>query len=358
MFQITGLKSIIALVKANRISKSHEILETVTFSKSKVDSSVDIWFTNLRQDLTITVPVVGEVPERLSFKISDLAAIATDDAIEIDGNAVDGNPLFLLNNEDLPIKFAEVSINSRLVASIETKAFKQALKLTTPFASSDETKQILTTIQVAQHELGLRFSSTDGHRLSDYVESAKTYEDNLRFNIPRDCFKTLDKLCAIATSAINIVLDKEFVFFDCLTKYGFVRYASRTEEGRYPDFDSLIPASCEYSLTFWNAKKLTAELTTVQKLQKDCGVVRLVPVGRELAKSNKVTYNAEFKTFILPIGDMPELNLGFALSIKYLADFLKLCTGDVKVIFDDKFGTVTAKLGNWTHLLMRVQVRD
>lgn len=118
-----------------------------------------------------------------------------------------------------------------LIGEVLAKGFGRVLFS----VSSDETKQILTGINLQASNNQLKFASTDGHRLSCF-SLTENVQDGLELTIPGKAVQDSLKLISKASS-LNFECDKSQVKFEtdqwC--------YTVRLLEGQYPNYEQLIP---------------------------------------------------------------------------------------------------------------------
>jgi DNA polymerase III subunit beta len=148
-----------------------------------------------------------------------------------------------LPTEDFP-KLPEAPAEGGL--SVPADAFVDTIGRVARAASRDETRPHLTGVLVTASGTELRMVATDSYRLSvkeTTLESALNGE--LEANVPA---RTLQELGRIATAgeaeAIGVAALENQVIFTV----GDVVLSSRLVEGRFPNYQQLLPESYEYEL--------------------------------------------------------------------------------------------------------------
>jgi DNA polymerase-3 subunit beta len=140
----------------------------------------------------------------------------------------------------LPERPAETSL------SVPADAFVETVARVARSASRDETRPHLTGVLVSASERDLRMVATDSYRLSVKETSLEEpLTGTLEANVPA---RTLQELSRIATSngadAIGVSsLENQVVF-----SVGDVMLSSRLVEGRFPNYQQLLPDSYEHEL--------------------------------------------------------------------------------------------------------------
>ena len=133
-------------------------------------------------------------------------------------------------------------------------AFVETVGRVARSASRDETRPHLTGVLVSATERELRMVATDSYRLSvQETPLEQPLEGSLEANVPA---RTLQELSRIATGSeadhIAITALENQVVFDL----GDVVLSSRLVEGRFPNYQQLLPESYEHELRVPRAELL------------------------------------------------------------------------------------------------------
>jgi len=132
------------------------------------------------------------------------------------------------------------------VLRVPATAFVTTIERVARSASRDETRPHLTGVLVSAHERDLRMVATDSYRLSVKETTLdQPLEGSLEANVPA---RTLQELSRIATSsgaeAIGVAALENQVTFTV----DDVLLSSRLVEGRFPNYQQLLPESYEHEL--------------------------------------------------------------------------------------------------------------
>jgi DNA polymerase-3 subunit beta len=168
-------------------------------------------------------------------------------ASEQDVELISGSARFHLRTlplEDFPKLPDSSGANGGL--SVPADAFVDIIGRVARAASRDETRPHLTGVLVTAAEKQLRMVATDSYRLSvkeTALESA--LEGSLEANVPARTLQELGRIAsADAADQIGVVaLDNQVVF-----TVGDVVLSSRLVEGRFPNYQQLLPDSFEHEL--------------------------------------------------------------------------------------------------------------
>ncbi len=190
------------------------------------------------------------VPGRL---LLDVARSLPQDSISVEYRAskqdvevISGSASFHLRTlplEDFP-KLPQPDPSTAL--SVPAAAFIETVGRVARSASRDETRPHLTGVLVTAEGEQLRMVATDSYRLS--VKETKLDEalaGTLEANVPARTLQELSRIAA-ANGAATIevtALDNQVVF-----SAGDVVLSSRLVEGRFPNYQQLLPESYEHEL--------------------------------------------------------------------------------------------------------------
>jgi DNA polymerase III subunit beta len=129
--------------------------------------------------------------------------------------------------------------------TVPAAAFVDTIGRVARAASRDETRPHLTGVLVTAGGHDLRMVATDSYRLS--VKETKLdqpLEGSLEANIPARTLQELGRIAATAGDSIGVVaLERQVIF----TIDG-VKLSSRLVEGRFPNYQQLLPESYEHEL--------------------------------------------------------------------------------------------------------------
>ncbi len=130
--------------------------------------------------------------------------------------------------------------------AVPASAFIETVARVARSASRDETRPHLTGVLVTAHEADLRMVATDSYRLS--VKETKLeapLAGSLEANVPARTLQELGRIAAAnGTETIEVTaLENQVVFVA-----GDVVLSSRLVEGRFPNYQQLLPESYEHEL--------------------------------------------------------------------------------------------------------------
>jgi DNA polymerase-3 subunit beta len=285
------------------------------------DSQAELQATDMELGVRVNVGVKdgregsAVVPGRLLLDV--VRSLPKDDlsleyrSSQQDVEVVSGPSTFHLRtlpSEDFP-RLPERPTDNSL--SVPAAAFVETIARVARSASRDETRPHLTGVLVSASERELRMVATDSYRLS-VKETAleEPLTGSLEANVPA---RTLQELARIATAsgaeAIGVAsLENQVVF-----SVGDVVLSSRLVEGRFPNYQQLLPDSFEHELRV-NRSELLEVVRRISLLAQKNAPLRLrfsegaldvsaqTPDVGEASESLPVPFNGE----TLEIGFNPE----------------------------------------------------
>ena len=139
--------------------------------------------------------------------------------------------------------------------SIDGTTFKKGLQQIVFAASNDETRPILTGVLLQTSEGKLHMAATDSYRLAE-KQLVSTKED-IQILVPASAMQDLLRILGESEDKVQVTHDDQQVLF----KVGDVELVTRLVDGKYPDYQKLIPAKFATS-----ARLKRADLVNVTKV--------------------------------------------------------------------------------------------
>lgn len=130
---------------------------------------------------------------------------------------------------------------------IEAPLFKKALQQVVFTASSDETRPVLTGILIKSIDGKLVMVATDSYRLAEKQLGKESKDVHLL--IPATALQDLLRVLGDDVTEVKIKHDDQQVLF----KVGDIELVARQVDGKYPDYEKLIPASFTTTATLKRA---------------------------------------------------------------------------------------------------------
>ena len=126
---------------------------------------------------------------------------------------------------------------------ISTSELKKGLQQVAFAASSDETRQVLTGVYFHTKSGKLFIAATDSYRLAE-KEIGKNSEE-VDILVPASAMQDLLRIMSEYDGEVNVTHDGQQVLFHV----GDVELTARLVEGKYPDYQKLIPSDFSSTIT-------------------------------------------------------------------------------------------------------------
>ena len=199
---------------------------------------------------------------------------------------------------------------------INSKVLKKGLALG-KFASNDELRPILSTVNLSCSAGVLSFAATSGSVLGIYEESEHQVAEEINVNIPGKISKIVSDLLQ-AEADIEIEYDSRSILFKIDT-YN-VQY--RLFEGKYPNFRSVIPSSSKIQVRV-NCEDLIAAINRVSIFADDHSSLVKFELSNNnmILTSQSIEYGRSAKEDIFLDTVYEDFEIGFKSNL--LSDVLK-----------------------------------
>jgi len=261
-------------------------------------------------------------------------------AVEIESDAQlnvtirSGSAEFKLNGQDAEEYPQLPKLHSEDSFELPADLLKNVIKETVFAVSTQETRPLLTGVNVRVQEDQLHFVATDSHRLASRQIPVSTNETALGFQnvvIPGKSLTELNKILDENQDPVEIRITNNQILFR--TKHLY--FLSRLLEGNYPDTSRLIPSESKTLLQI-DTKELLRSIDRASLLAKENrnNVVKLVTQdsGQLEISSNSPEVGRVVEEVTVQEISGEELRISF--SAKYMMDALKVIESEqVKIEF-------------------------
>lgn len=233
--------------------------------------------SDLDLTITVSVTVAGEadgavvIPARLAQEIVRAlepgAVSLAADADELSISA--GRSQFsirLIAGDDFP----RLNALEGDAVSLAASEFSEALKQVVLAASNDDSRPILTGVQLSAEQGGLRMVATDSYRLAMRdLPGASVLDEGQSVLIPSRALQELNRILGHSDQVLLRLGDREAAF-----EVGPITLNTRLIEGEFPNYRGLIPDNHPNVMTVQRDELLDA-LRRVKLLAREATPVRL-----------------------------------------------------------------------------------
>lgn len=347
------------------LKSSSNILELTGFDLSLgIRTSLDC---QSYKDGSITLP---------AKTFSDIITLLPEGEVtlESDDNEDDGNRSVIITSSTGKFEIQGMSaeefplltdVEEGVNPTVNIRTFLKGVRSTLFSASTDETKQVLTGINIKYENNQFIFASTDGHRLSvwksDLDEDSDDSQDSFSVTVLSSHLKELDRI--LASEDDDAIMSVRFNDSSISFSNNYHLLVGRILAGAYPSYPQLIPTQFSGKFTC-DRKRLISAIDRVSVLcdQKN-NTLRLEvnPDDQQLRVLTAVREVGSGQEYLsAQISNDTTITIGF--NTKYLLEGLKnFSTTEVTFNFNsEKQPVVITPLGgeDTLYLIMPVQIRE
>ena len=214
--------------------------------------------------------------------------------------------------------------------TVSQKAFRQLLAQTQYSMAAQDVRYYLNGLLLLTEGKELRAVATDGHRLAFASMEIEAELPRQELILPRKTVLELNRLLTDTDAPLEITLTPNQVRFN----FGNVVLVSKLIDGKFPDYERVIPATLKNSLQLNRAALLQSMVRAAILTNEKFRGVRLVLVGTSLKvmAANAEQEEAQEELEVEYAGD--SLDIGF--NVNYLLDVLNNVSNDtVTLNFND-----------------------
>lgn len=222
------------------------ILENFLFEIK--DGALIVSATDLEIALRSSINIPAEenismvIPARLLF---DIIRSLSDTQIQFKTESNSKLKMITDNGEynigfSSPEDFPEIpSVSKEKVITINGSDLRKAIELTAFAMSKEDMRPAMTGTLLEFTNEGLRFVSTDGHRLVKYINKKIKSDKDEQYIVPERAISVLTKL--LGDTDVNIYLSKTNMSY----RIGDIEFITRLIGEKYPSYSSVIPLENE-----------------------------------------------------------------------------------------------------------------
>ncbi len=299
-------------IKSGELTISASDLETTMTTAMAVESKEDIVVAVPAKMLLDSLKSFSEQP--LNFTV-DPKTFAIEISSDYGKYKVAG-----LNGDEFP-KAPELESTAKF--AIDGSLLARAVNKSLVAAGSDDLRPVMSGIFFELYEDNVKFVATDAHRLVRYTRTDVTAGGSGSFIVPK---KPLNLLKGIIPTAASEVLI-EYNDFNALFTFDNVTLMCRLIEGKYPNYDAVIPKENPNKLTVGRQDLLNSIKRVSIFANKATNQVRLKITGSELhISAEDLDFANEANERLTCSYDGDDMEIGF--NSRFLIDMLGNVSAD------------------------------
>ena len=300
------LENFLFVVEKNKLTISGTDLETSITTWMEIESKSE---GKVAISARILVDYLKTLPEQpLTFSVSDDGSQVeiTTDRGKYKLNGENGDDFPRVSSDD---KLSEINLPSGVLQKVINK---------TAFATSnDELRPPMTGVLFQLNKDGVNFVATDAHKLVKYRRTDIKADKGSSLIMPKKALNLLKSNLPSEQTQVTLSYNSSFAFFS----YNNVKLICRLIEGRYPDYNAVIPQENPNRLTINRADFLNTLRRVIIFSNKTTHQVILKIKGNEIAVSAQdLDFSNEANERIDCAYDGENMEIGF--NAKFLLEML------------------------------------
>jgi len=236
-------------------------------------------------------------------------------------------------------------IDNKPKFELNSQTFIHSIKKITPSIDTNNPKFELNGALIDIQESKINMVSTDTRRLA-LIDIENNTDKTLSMIIPKKAIQEIQKLFF---DELEIYYDEDMM----IIKSNSYRFYTKLINGKFPDYQRIIPKECTYKLNMSRSKMIDA----IKQISIVSSEIKII------VQRNKITFeslnddNIEAKTeFEYDAGSLDE-QLVIAVNSRYVLDFLANIEKDNFVIeYNDKSLPFTLKSENFMTIVMPLMI--
>lgn len=315
---IPALDCILFELEGNNLSlTASDPDNTLSTSLEVVDCSEDFGFAISSKILIDALKEISEQPLRFEVK---------KDTLETTIYYLNGKYSLVGQSSD-EYPSAAVLGEGAVAISVPTKVLSNGISCSLFAAADDEVRPVMCGVYFDFTPESITLVASDGHKLVRCRDYSVTGAEKSAFILPKKPATLLKNLLGKESNEeVSVEFDGRFAIFDM----GDYRLVCRLFDGRYPNYNSVIPQNNPHKLTVDRA----AMISTLRRVAVFSSQVSLIKLHLE---DNKVVISAQDTDFSTSAEESitcsyegASMNIGFRAS--FLIDILNNTPGDDVVI--------------------------
>ncbi len=292
------------------------------------EESIQITASDLETTMQVTVPAAKAeedgrvaIPAKMlldalkAFPETPIGFSVNRQTFGIELAAGDGKYRLAGHNPDDYPELPELENTQRL--SLGTHILADAIQRTLFAAGNDELRPVMSGVFCQFSADDLTFVATDAHKLVRYRRTDVMAPESASFILPKKPLNQLKNLLAKETDDVLVEYNTENAHF----AFGNIRLICRLIEGKYPDYESVIPNINPNLLTVDRVSFLSAIRRVAIFGNKSTHQLRLKITGKELVLSSEdIDFSNEARERLTCDYEGTDMEIGF--NSRFLVEML------------------------------------
>jgi len=297
---------------------------TITASDLETTMSVNVQLDMAEEPGLVTIPAKLLLDTLKTFAEVPITISIDKETLAIEISAGEGKfKLTGHKSDEFPVS---PTIEDATTITLSSDVLRNAFNKTLFAAGNDELRPVMSGVFCELNSEDIAFVATDAHKLVRYKRTDAKAEQTATFILPK---KPLNQLKNILPDDIEIKIeyDQTNAFF----AYENVNLICRLIDGKYPNYDAVIPKDNPHVLTIERTSMINSIRRVGLYANQSTNQVRLKISGKELTLSAEdIDYANEAKERLTCSYDGEDMEIGF--NAKFLLEMLNnIDTENVKL---------------------------
>jgi DNA polymerase-3 subunit beta len=216
-------------------------------------------------------------------------------------------------------------VSDGISTKMEAEVLHQAITQVSFAAATEESRPVLTGVQMEFDESKLTLAAADGFRLAVYTAATlESVKEKTAVIVPARALNELNRFLADGEEQIEIVINKQKS--QALFKLKNIEMVTQLIQGNFPNYSQLIPQSYESRAVIEVADFLRATRMASVFARDGSGIVRLIVTPGGEATAGKIAISARAEEIGENVGEIDAMIDGkdakIAFNARYLSDVL------------------------------------
>ena len=219
-------------------------------------------------------------------------------------------------------------VDSGFATNIDPSVLRQGIGLVAFSAASDESRPVLTGVEVKLEESNLVMAAADGFRLAVYTgQLPEPVSEELKVIVPARTMQEIQRLVSEQSAPVQVTLspEKGQVMF----KLEHVEVVSQLLQGSFPNYDQLIPGDYQTRAVMELDDLKRATQSAAVFARDGSNIVRLEMMPQESGEGGQLKVSARSEEVgdnldELDIDQMDGEDAKIAFNVRYLMDIVNV----------------------------------
>jgi DNA polymerase III subunit beta len=284
---LKNLQAIIGVINTNNtlpilddfLFELKEDALTITSSDLETTMSVTVKPDKAEEDGTVAIPAKIIVDTMKTFPDIPLSFSINENSLIVEISAGEGK--YKLSGHKADEYPRTPSLEETTSVEMDSMTLANAINKTLFATGNDELRLVLSGVFCELSQEDTTFVATDAHKLVRYKRTDATATESANFILPKKPLNLLKNLLSSQETKVKLEYNKTNAFFS----FSNISLICRLIDGKYPNYDAVIPANNPNKLTIDRVALLTSIRRVSIFANQSTHQIRFKISGKELVLS-------------------------------------------------------------------------